>query len=284
MYSYKQKEIFLQKQKIDMKKEEIFERLWLDYKTQNPSVEKIHALFEHENEVVLNDHIAFRTFNKSEININVLSKIFLAAGYIEKGTYIFEEKNLFAKHYEHLTDVDAPRVFISELICEKFSDFLQETIEETVAYIPQEMLASEQLIFSGAIWGAPSWEIYTQLRDESEYAAWLYVFGFRANHFTVNVNALKKYNTLEKVNQLLKDNSFILNSTGGEIKGKEEQFLRQSSTKADIIEVEFIEGNYKIPACYYEFAQRYQMPDGKLFSGFIAKSADKIFESTNFYQ
>jgi hypothetical protein len=59
--------------------------------------------------------------------------------------------------------------------------------------------------------------------------------------------------------------------------------LRQSSTLADIVNIKFIEGNYDIPCCYYEFAQRYPNPDGRLFSGFVAKSADKIFESTNNY-
>jgi hypothetical protein len=52
---------------------------------------------------------------------------------------------------------------------------------------------------------------------------------------------------------------------------------------ADIVTVDFIEGQYEIPSCYYEFAQRYPDTDGKLYGGFNAKSADKIFESTNFY-
>jgi hypothetical protein len=51
----------------------------------------------------------------------------------------------------------------------------------------------------------------------------------------------------------------------------------------DIIDVEFKEGVYKIPACYYEFALRFPDADGRLYSGFHSKSADKIFESTNFY-
>jgi len=42
-----------------------------------------------------------------------------------------------------------------------------------------------------------------------------------------------------------------------------------------------IEGEFDITGCYYEFAKRYKTSDGKLFRGFIAKSADKIFESTN---
>jgi hypothetical protein len=45
-----------------------------------------------------------------------------------------------------------------------------------------------------------------------------------------------------------------------------------------------VEGRHAIPSAYYEFARRYPDKDGKLYSGFIAKSADKIFESTDFYK
>ena len=95
---------------------------------------------------------------------------------------------------------------------------------------------------------------------------------------------MKKYNTIEKVNQILKDKGFNLNSSGGEIKGTPEMLLQQSSTMADIIEVKFVEGVYGIPACYYEFALRYPDKNGVLYNGFHAQSADKIFESTNFYK
>ncbi|MGB6140662.1 MAG: DUF1338 domain-containing protein, partial [Pseudoalteromonas rhizosphaerae] len=36
-----------------------------------------------------------------------------------------------------------------------------------------------------------------------------------------------------------------------------------------------------VPSCFYEFALRYAKPDGELYTGFVAASADKIFESTN---
>ena len=50
------------------------------------------------------------------------------------------------------------------------------------------------------------------------------------------------------------------------------------------VPVKFIEGEYMVPACYYEFAERFRAKDGEIFSGFIAESADKIFESTDFYE
>ena len=267
-----------------MNYQDIFNRLWADYIAQNPHAKKVYDLFVSEGEEVLNDHIAFRTFNDSRINVDILAKVFIKNGYVEKGTYTFETKHLFAKHYEHKTDKTAPRVFISQLLLEDFSTDLQDGIKKSIDLIPAEKLLSEELIYSGNLWGTPSYITFEMLRKESEYAAWVYVFGFCANHFTVNVNMLKKYDTVEKVNSFLKDNGFLINDSDGEIKGTVEELLEQSSIKSGLIKVKFIEGEHEIPSCYYEFAKRYVDASGNLYSGFIAKSADKIFESTDFYK
>jgi len=257
---------------------QIFDRLWADYTNQNPSVQKVYDLFVKEGENIENDHIAFRTFDDPRINIEVFSRVFREAGYTYMGDYHFESKHLYAKHFEM---EGQPRVFISQLKTADFSPFLQETVKKLVDQIPESMLQSDELIFSGSSWGTPSYEIYEKLRAESEYAAWLYVNGFCANHFTVSVNGLKKYDSMEKVNQLLKDNNFRINDSGGEIKGNPAELLEQSSIRAEMIEVNFTEGKKEIPGCYYEFARRYANQNGKLYSGFIAKSADKIVESTD---
>lgn len=262
----------------------IFSSLWADYTTQNPSAGKIHELFSSKGEKVVNDHIAFRTLNDNRININVLAKPFIENGYIPKGEYVFKDKHLFARHYELPGHSKAPRVFISQLILEDFSGFLQKTLQDALTNVNPVVFHNTGLILSGSLFDPISYQDYNQLRMESEYAAWFYVFGFRANHFTVSVNELKTYNTLIKVNQLLKENGFMLNSSGGEIKGSEKELLQQSSTMADIVSIRFTEGVYEIPCCYYEFAQRHPTQNGELFGGFVAQSADKIFESTDYYK
>jgi hypothetical protein len=261
----------------------LFEKLWNEYRSTNPSAGKIYNLFTGEGETVINDHIAFRTVDHPDVNIDVLSRLFVRNGYVAKGEYHFSDKHLYAKHFELPGDENAPRIFISQLKLNEFSHYLQNFFQKSISMIPDCTLVSPDLIFSGSVFRPLSYEVYKRLREESEYAAWFYVFGFRTNHFTVSVNFLKKYNSLMKVNEFLKQNGFLLNSSGGEIKGTKEELLQQSSTMADIVKVEFEEGEFEIPACYYEFSHRFTGPDGKLFSGFIAKSADRIFESTNFY-
>jgi len=262
----------------------ILNRLWKQYTTQNPIVQQVYDLFISEGEAVVNDHIAFRTFRNPVVGVDVLATPFLRSGYIEKGEYHFPQKKLFARHFEHPEDPTAPRIFISELLVGEFSPELQQVVRQWIHSVPECLIGSENILFAGNVSEIPSWETYRKLLSESEYAAWLYVNGFRANHFTVSVNHLKKYDSIEKVNALLKQNGFLLNDSSGEIQGKPEDLLEQSSIKAGLIPFRFLEGTYEIPGSYYEFARRYPGPDGTLYSGFIARSADKIFESTNFYQ
>lgn len=265
-----------------MNADSIFKRLWEQYTAENPGAGTIYKLFQDQGEKVVNDHVAFRTFDDPRVNIDILSKPFISAGYQPAGEYYFEKKKLRARHYELPGSPESPRVFISELLMEKFSEDLQTTIRELLDTVPGEVLESPDLIFQGRIFNSISHAVYNRLREESEYAAWLYAFGFRANHFTVSINYLKRFESIEEVNSFLKENGFQLNSSGGEIKGTPEQLLQQSSTLADQVEVGFTDGTHTIPGCYYEFARRYPDNSGKLFSGFIAGSADKIFESTDY--
>jgi hypothetical protein len=122
---------------------------------------------------------------------------------------------------------------------------------------------------------------YLKLADESEYASWVAAFGFRPNHFTVLVNALKTFKGLPEVNAFVRSLGFTLNSSGGEIKGSPRDKLEQSSTLAQPTQVQFSDRVHSVPACYYEFALRHPVANGQLYQGFVAASADKIFESTN---
>ncbi|HCY97388.1 DUF1338 domain-containing protein [uncultured Polaribacter sp.] len=259
----------------------IFDTLWAEYSERTPSAQKINEFFTSKGNQIFNDHVAFRTFDDPRVNIEVLAKPFIAAGYVENGEYTFEAKKLYAKHYEHATDKNLPRVFISQLKVAEFSTALQEEVKKMISAIPKEALNSNDLVFKGRLWEQPSFEVYERLQAETEYAAWLYVNGFCSNHFTVDVNKLETFKSLQEVNNFLKEKGFKMNTSGGEIKGSPEQFLEQSSVLADRIPVHFQEVTKEITSCYYEFAFRHPMQNGELYSGFVTGSADKIFESTD---
>ena len=260
---------------------EIFDSLWKEYTERTPSAQKINELLISEGNQVFNDHVAFRTFDEPRVNIEVLARPFLAAGYVERGDYTFEAKKLYAKHYEHATDKNLPRVFISQLKIAEFSSELQEEVQKMIDGIPVHELNADQLVFKGRLWDKPSFDVYEKLQAETEYAAWLYVNGFCSNHFTVDVNKLATFKSLQEVNEFLQAKGFKMNTSGGLIKGTPAEFLEQSSTLADRIPVEFKEKTKEITSCYYEFAFRHAMDNGELYSGFVTGSADKIFESTD---
>ncbi len=267
-----------------MNSDTLFGRLWDDYTSKNPHTLQIFRAFEERGEQVMNDHIAFRTLDDPGINVDVISRPFLDAGYIEKGQYVFQQKKLKAKHFELPGDPDAPLVFISELETSYFSEFLQQEMKQLVQRIPEKVKTSNDIIFSGNSWGLPSYVTYEKLRLESEYAAWFYVNGFTVNHFTVSVNRLKTLNGIFEVNSFLKSKGYLMNDAGGEVQGSQAELLEQSSVKAPLKQVQFQEGLYEVPGCYYEFAHRYHDENGNLYRSFIAKSADKIFQSTDFYK
>jgi hypothetical protein len=258
-----------------------FANLWQDYLAITPSAKKVHDLLGGPSGThnLINDHVAFRTFNIDKVNLQKLSAHFIALGYEEKGQYQFEQKKLVAKHFEH-ADTTKPKVFISELLVEEFSTDVQNIIQKMIANIADDAAQHNEFLYSGIHWQVTSDE-YQTLLDASEYAAWMAAWGFRANHFTVSVNHLEHYQVLADVNSKLKQAGFVLNTSGGEIKGGPEVHLAQSSTLADKVEVQFADKALLIPSCFYEFAQRYTLPCGNLYQGFVAASADKIFESTN---
>lgn len=259
---------------------ELFEQLWQNYLEVTPSALAIHKLLGKENgKDVINDHIALRTFNLDKVKKEKLAAHFEAVGYKQCGEYDFEAKKLKAKHYEH-ADPEMPKVFISELLVEEFSAPVQAIINKMVDNLDESALLQDNFLYSGTHWQVSQQE-YQTLLAESEYAAWMAAWGYRANHFTVNINLLTQFETIEQVNQTLKDAGFVLNSAGGEIKGSSDVLLEQSSTMADKASVEFSDGTIDIPSCFYEFALRYPMANGELYTGFVAASADKIFESTN---
>ncbi|MCF7483666.1 DUF1338 domain-containing protein [Vibrio sp. J1-1] len=257
----------------------LFESLWQDYiQRLCPSAAKVHQLLQ-EDEPLINDHIALRTFNVEPLGIETLAKPFLAIGYKACGDYVFESKKLVAKHYEH-PDPKQPKVFISELKVEECSPELQAIVAKLAAQVDADKLADSAFLHGGRLWDL-NFADYQTLAKESEYASWLAAHGYGANHFTVSVNQLNQYDEVKQVNDYLRQSGFVINESGGEVKGSPEVLLEQSSTMADKVPVYFSEGSEIIPGGFYEFAKRYSMENGELYPGFVAASADKIFESTN---
>jgi len=256
---------------------DLLDILWRDYVTSTPQAERIHELLAERGETVRNDHVALRAYDA--VGIATLARPFEALGWQPRDSYRFDDKHLRARYWQH-PDPALPKVFISELCTSELSEAAQLAIAGLVAQLPAGFTERDDLPWAGRPWRLTNAD-YTALLAESEYAGWVAAFGFRVNHFTVDVGSLQTFPDLNALNAFLVEHGFSLNDAGGTIKGTPADHLEQSSTRADAIDVAFSDATVRIPSCYYEFAKRYPLPSGEPFQGFVPRSADKIFESTD---
>ena len=232
---------------------ELLDALWRDYTALTPQAARIHALFAARGERIVNDHVALRTFGRPGIDRFTLGRRFEALGWVKADDYRFDDKHLWASAWRH-PDPELPKVFISELVIDELPPAIAAILDGLVAALPPGFTDRADLPYAGRPWTIAH-ATYRQLLEVSEYAAWVAAFGFRVNHFTVDV--------------------------GGLVKGTPADHLEQSSTCAEPIAVAFADGTFAVPSCYYEFARRYQLPSGERFEGFVPTSADKLFHSTD---
>ncbi|MFT6715997.1 MAG: hypothetical protein ACJA0Q_000626 [Saprospiraceae bacterium] len=256
-----------------------FQKLWNNYQAVTPTAKLVRDSLNLDSYDYFNDHVAFRSLNLKGYGIDCLIQPFIKEGYKQCGEYYFEEKKLNAVHLESTTNPLLPKVFISEIILEEFSTHLQNTLTNSFKHINTNKVSEDILTF-GRNWQYAQ-QIYLDLSKESEYAAWIYAHGYRVNHFTIRINSLDNTHINSLCKHLIKDD-VSLNESGGIIKGSKQVGLRQASTLADNIKVhcDISQKTFEIPSCYVEFAERFEV-NGKQFNGFVAKSANHIFDSTN---
>lgn len=262
-----------------MELETWFEHLWNDYAAIAPRVSSIRGLLEQRGELIVDDHVAFRTLNVPSIGLEALGAVIEGLGYQRFDDYRFPEKKLRARSYIH--DDDWPRVFLSELLVEELPPEHQAILGALADQINPAFSPEPASFWAGTLWEPIAFEDYLVLQEHSEYAAWFAALGLRPNHFTVNLNSLDSFRGLDALLDFVVDAGFPLNESGGRIKGSPQVFLEQGSTLADRLAVKFAGGEeHEIPTCYYEFALRHPV-EGGIYEGFVAASADRIFESTH---
>ena len=128
----------------------LFNAIWQNYIAITPSADAVHQLLASDDETIVNDHVAFRTFDRSKINLDKLAAHFLALGYKAMGDYDFAAKKLTAKHFEHPNPRN-PKVFISELRVDELSDTAIAIINKIVDEIDEDAVLANNFLYSGRI-------------------------------------------------------------------------------------------------------------------------------------
>lgn len=267
-----------------------FTKLWEQSCELCPEVADIDQRLLEQGEVeIINDHVAFRTLAGAKTGLTALTPALTELGYVVKAHYRFEEKKLNAIHLEHNgSDASgsqtAPKIFISELCLTEFPNEIQQALAPVIDAIPKDLIGTTALFSSGRHWPI-DWQVHQALASISEYAGWFYAFGYIANHFTVSVNHLKQFSSLEALNAFLEAGGITLNTSGGKIKGSEAVHLKQSATLAFTTPIMGMENGEEqirtIPGIFREMAQRFTLPSGDIFQGFVEGNANTIFDSTN---
>src|SRR6476619_4731835 len=97
---------------------DLLDRLWENYCQRVEYARRYRDLVNKKGGRVVNDHIAFRTFNTRmgdlPPGIEAMARLVTPLGYRAGGSYEFKDKHLTARHYEH-EDALMPKIFISQL-------------------------------------------------------------------------------------------------------------------------------------------------------------------------
>lgn len=283
----------------------IFNTLMKSYAERVPELDLINTklidagVVDNASEIE-NDHVAFRTMGVPNLGIESLEKIFLHYGYERRDHYSFEEKGLDACWYAPPSP-GFPRVFISELRVQDLHRDIQSIIRKYTDSVVSDPVDEIDLndaesvggFFHQALWPVPNLVDHRKLASVNEYAAWVIFNRHYLNHYTFSVHNFEKgFNTIAAFNSFLLKNGVALNDSGGMIKESADGLLIQSSTVANLIEVEFACGSKaKVSGSYVEFIERRVLPEFECLpqdsitrahrrDGFETGNADKIFEST----
>jgi Domain of unknown function (DUF1338) len=295
---------------------QLLDRLWTQYKKRVSYAAQYEKMVEEKGGHALNDHIAFRTFNtkvgSQPAGTAALSRIFEPLGYQRKDCYVFKDKKLTAWHWQHKTNPNNPKLFISQLEVDQLSQPSRDAIAKTIGAAPDlisasdlsllaelgkgkeigakdaEVLTAHLVKFFGRPWAPPQKKIIQDINKESQYAAWTLLHGNSVNHFTAYINEqkVKEWPDIEATVAALRNAGLPMKP---EFEGERGTKLRQSSTQAvdedcDVIDENGKPGKLKWSYAYYELAERGNVPgpDGKptRFHAFLGEQATNLFEMT----
>ena len=292
---------------------QLLNRLWEAYLSRVPYARKYSELVTQKGGDVVNDHIAFRTFNthtgEQPEGIRAIKHLLNFLEYKAVGKYEFKKKKLTAIHFEHPDEL-FPKIFVSQLEVDQLPEWAQHEIHQAAVDTPYlvsdqslELLsmlksdghiprvAAEALVVDLAQyfrrpWAVPKKEVVLRINDVSQYAAWVLLHGNSVNHFTAFINHqnVKEWPDLETTCKALAEAGIPMKET---LEGDKGSKLQQSATQAVKEEVEVIgdDGLEKMSwtYAYYELAQRNYIEENgekKLFSGFLGDQAAHLFDMT----
>jgi len=229
----------------------LLDQLWDRYAAHVPYARTFVQLAQGK---FRNDHVAFRSLDLANI-----ARVFEDLGWTRAGEYDFPDTHLNAIH---LSKPGEPRVFVSELRAGELSPRAQRILEQLP---PDPPFDGTPDWFRGPGL-TPSEKDLLELERESQYGAWLLLFGREVNHFTASVPDVEEWQ------RRMRDAGIPMKD---EIEGAPGAGLRQTATKAAPRRVRVKERERDWPYAYLEIAER-----NRGFDGFVTTQARQLFDMT----
>ena len=76
-----------------MNRDKFFNLLWKQYISVTPQAREIQALLRSRGEEVINDHVAFRTFDIQGFGLERVTELLAEIGYVRFDSYVFPDKS-----------------------------------------------------------------------------------------------------------------------------------------------------------------------------------------------
>ncbi|HOA74722.1 MAG TPA: DUF1338 domain-containing protein [Phycisphaerae bacterium] len=289
----------------------LLERLWNIYRSRVTYARKYAELVEARGGLVVNDHIAFRTFKaptgSQPAGIAGIERVFLSLGYRPAGEYAFPDTHLSARHYQH-PDPLAPKIFISQLEVDELPEQVANKIREAISDARDHLDAkglrqvnedltdaqvdalADQLVtfFTMLPWPLPKASLIREINAASQYAAWTLLHGNNVNHFTAYINeqSVPEWPDIEATVDALIRAGVPMKR---EIEGARGSKLRQTATQAVDVDCPVLADDGRPTTlrwayAYYELAERGEITDESgrrvRFQGFLGPQAAQLFEMT----
>jgi hypothetical protein len=230
---------------------DLLDELWKTYAAHVPYARTFVQLAQGG---FRNDHVAFRS-----LDLRPIAAVFEGLGWRRAGAYDFPDAHLNAIH---LSKPGEPRIFVSELRAGELSPRAQALLSRLP---PAPRPSAEPAFFVAPGLRFAEGEL-VELERESQYAAWLCLFGREVNHFTASVDDVERWA------QRMREAGVPMK---GEIEGEPGAPLRQTATRAAPRLIETTGGEREWPYAYLEIAQR-----AEGFDGFVAGQARQLFDMT----
>lgn len=295
----------------------LIDKLWEQFVERVPYARQYADLLVEKGGKVVIDHIAFRTFNahtgEQPEGIRAIKHILNFLGYVPVSKYKFPKKKLNSTHFEH-PDETLPKIFVSQLEVNELPVWAQSIINDTV-HNTYYLLSDKSLELLGRLeknkvlpneaadyliedlaqyfrrpWNIPLKEGVLKINDVSQFGAWVLIHGNAVNHFAVLINDqnIEEWPNLEATSNALIRLGIPMKDT---LEGEPGSKLRQTATLAvkEEVDVKGEDGFEKMiwTYAYFELAERnYIEVDGKrkLFSGFLGKQANHLFDLTETHE